>query len=140
MGFINRQFSGVFNGTNVTARALILNAYDLRSVQVDGGPMWIGTDRFDVIAKPPGVTSRQDLMSGPMQLMLRSLLAERFAFASHIEMKELPVFLLTKARSDGTLGPWIRPTTADCATTVFVTRPPRRGRRFHGRVTSRRAG
>jgi uncharacterized protein (TIGR03435 family) len=125
MGFVYVNSAGVFNGTNVTTRGLILNAYDLRSMQVDGGPMWIGTDRFDVIAKPPGFAPRQTGgLSGPMQLMLRSLLVERFKSASHMEMKALPVFLLTKARSDGTLGPWIRPTTADCATTVFVARPP----------------
>jgi uncharacterized protein (TIGR03435 family) len=38
-------------------------------------------------------------------------------------MKELPVFILTKARSDGKLGPSIRPTTVDCAAREPSTTP-----------------
>jgi uncharacterized protein (TIGR03435 family) len=127
MGFTRVNSAGVFMGTNVATRGLILTAYGLHNSQLVGGPTWIGTDRFDVIAKPPeDVTHVQvsDFGSERMQLMLRSLLAERFKFASHTEMKELPVFILTKARSDGKLGPSIRPTTADCAARELSTTPP----------------
>jgi uncharacterized protein (TIGR03435 family) len=127
MGLVNVNSAGVFRGINLTTRGLILMAYGLHNTQLNGGPTWIGTDRFDVIAKPPeDVTQGQlsDFGSERMQLMLRSLLAERFKFASHAEMKELPVFILTKARSDGKLGPSIRPTTADCAARELSTTPP----------------
>lgn len=37
--------------------------------------------------------------------MLRTLLAERFRFAAHTEMREVPVYALVVDRSDGRLGP-----------------------------------
>jgi uncharacterized protein (TIGR03435 family) len=126
MGFVAVNSAGVFRGINVTTRSLLLSAYGLHSSQLLGGPTWIGTDRFDVIAKPPEDVPQgqvSDFGSVRMQLMLRSLLAERFNFTSHTEMKELPVFILTKARSDGKLGPSIRPTTADCAARELSTTP-----------------
>ena len=43
--------SGQLTALNVTLRALILRAYALHDSQLSGGPAWVGTDRFDVIAK-----------------------------------------------------------------------------------------
>jgi hypothetical protein len=37
--------SGTFTARNVTVRKLIMEAYDLREVQVAGGPAWMDTDR-----------------------------------------------------------------------------------------------
>ena len=36
---------------NVRVRDLIAEAYRVRAFQVTGGPEWIGSDRFDIIAK-----------------------------------------------------------------------------------------
>src|SRR5689334_10199694 len=69
---INTLPGGRFTATNVTLRALIQNAYRVQTVQISGGPSWINTDRFDIVAKGDD----QDDASR-MQLRLRALLADR---------------------------------------------------------------
>jgi hypothetical protein len=58
-----------------------------RFLQVVGGPDWLGTDRFDVIAKAdPDVSTAR--MAGPL---LKALLEERFHLKAHVATRELPV-------------------------------------------------
>jgi len=42
---------GRYMATNVTLRLLIRNAYQLQDFQITGGPSWIASDHFDLIAK-----------------------------------------------------------------------------------------
>lgn len=138
---INIQPGGRFVATGVTLQLLIAAAYGegglLPDFQISGGPNWIGTDRFDIVAKaasdplagratlpepggaPPG--ARQ------MNVMLRALLAERFRLTVHHETRQLPIYELVVARSDGTLGPQLRETTVDCVAAVAArgNAPPR---------------
>jgi uncharacterized protein (TIGR03435 family) len=112
------QPGGRFTATNVPLRLLIRNAYQIQDFQVVGGPAWISSDRFDVIAKaegdiPPAAPGGPP---GPMQFMLRALLAERFNLKVHTEQRELPIYTLVLARSDGKLGAQLRPAGVDCAT------------------------
>src|SRR3954462_14614696 len=44
---------GQFRATNITLQQLIRNAYGLQPFQISGGPGWMASDRFDVIAKMP---------------------------------------------------------------------------------------
>ena len=37
--------------TNASVRSLITFAYDIRDLQLSGGPGWLGTDRFNITAK-----------------------------------------------------------------------------------------
>ena len=101
---------GRVTGTNVTAAMLIRFAYDLPDFQVSGGPRWINSDRFDVVAKAEG-----DPPLEQRRLMLRKLLAERFRLIAHTETRKLPIYAMVVARSDGRIGPRIRRTGADCA-------------------------
>jgi uncharacterized protein (TIGR03435 family) len=102
---------GRYTATNATLRTLIVNAYGLQSFQLSGGPGWIGSDHFDIVAKIPdgGDVTTQ------LPLMLRALLAERFKLVVHNGSREMPIYALVAARSDKTLGPQIHPTTIDCA-------------------------
>src|SRR3954471_17592302 len=43
---------GGLNATNMPIRALITMAYGIRDFQLSGGPGWIGTERYDIVAKP----------------------------------------------------------------------------------------
>jgi uncharacterized protein (TIGR03435 family) len=104
------QPGGRFTATNVTAAMLIRFAYDLRDFQVFGGPSWLDSDRFDIVA-----TAEGDRPLEEKRLMLQRLLAERFRLTGHTETRELPIFALVMARSDGRMGPQFRRAEADCA-------------------------
>jgi bla regulator protein blaR1 len=117
---IGFQPGGRFTATNVPVRDLISIAYGqpqpLPNFQIIGGPGWIVSDRFDIVAKAEG--DIQPGAAGPptqMFLMLRGLLADRFKLVAHEEMRDQPVYVLRLDRSDGKLGPQLRPSTVDCA-------------------------
>jgi uncharacterized protein (TIGR03435 family) len=103
------QESGRVFTLNLTARTLIREAYSLEENQVLGGPSWIDADGFDVEARVAPNTSGADV-----RLMLRALLAERFALSTHAETRQLPIYVLTETR-DGKTRPQIRPSGAECA-------------------------
>jgi uncharacterized protein (TIGR03435 family) len=42
---------GRFTATNVTLVDVIVMAYQTRRIQMQGGPAWIDSDRFDIVAK-----------------------------------------------------------------------------------------
>jgi uncharacterized protein (TIGR03435 family) len=96
--------------TNVSAAVLIRFAYELPDFQISGEPDWLSSDRFDVVANAPGDPSLEQ-----KRLMLRKLLTERFKLKTHTETRELPIYALVMARSDGRIGPRLRRTEADCA-------------------------
>src|SRR5262245_11665824 len=113
--------------TGYTLQMLIQSAYDLQDFQIAGGPKWLNSDRFDVIAtssSPDLLRARQPFGPTQQQLMLRLLLADRFKLAVHNETRELPVFALILARADGRLGPELRRAAVDCAA-VEAARSPR---------------
>src|SRR5262245_57026044 len=113
---IGMQPGGRFTTTNVPLRALIRQAYQLQDFQIVEGPDWINNERFDIVAKAEGDVAPAPLGTvGPMQLMLRNLLAERFKLVAHGDKRDMPMYAMVLARSDGKLGPQLRPSTVDCA-------------------------
>jgi uncharacterized protein (TIGR03435 family) len=100
-----------FIATNVSLSTLVMSAYQLADFRILQGPPWMDSDSFDVTAKAAG-----QITSAQRQQMIRSLLADRFKFAAHAEMRELPVYSLVLAQADGRLGPGLRRTNIDCAT------------------------
>jgi len=120
------QPGGRFTATNVTLKLLIRNAYQLQDFQIIGGPNWIASDHFDIVAKaeeglPPEAPNPNRTGPSRIQLMIRALLAERFQLVSHTENRELPIYALVLARSDGKLGPELRKSEVDCAA-MFAAR------------------
>jgi uncharacterized protein (TIGR03435 family) len=119
---------GGFRITNAPLRELIRFAYQIQPFQIEGGPGWIASDRFDIVAKaegnlPPGQPGGPP---GPLQLRMQSLLAERFKLVTHNETKQLQVYALVIARSDGKLGPNLRKSETDCTALIAGRRgaPP----------------
>jgi len=83
---------GQITYTNVTVKSLMTNAYNVKGYQISG-PDWFESQRYDITAKlPPGTTKEQ------FQLMLQSLLAERFKLTLHHQSKELPMYALVVAK------------------------------------------
>lgn len=116
------QPGGRFTAANVPLRQLIVFAYLLQNFQLIDAPDWTRSERFDILAKAEGDIQPTPLGTvGPIQMMVRSLLAERFQLAVHEEKREMPIYALVLSRSDGRLGPQIQRSTAECA-------PPGRGR------------
>jgi uncharacterized protein (TIGR03435 family) len=72
---------------------LTTTAYGVQADRIQGGPAWLASDRFDIIAAPAGATQKT------VNLMLQSLLAERFKLAVHRDMKPMPAYALTVGRS-----------------------------------------
>jgi uncharacterized protein (TIGR03435 family) len=85
---------------NMSLKRMLLHAYPIQEAQLIGGPGWLDSDRFDVVAKAAAGTSQAELSA-----MLQNLLRERFAMKLHVETRSLPIYALTLARSDGQLGP-----------------------------------
>ena len=91
-------------------RVVIQNAYQLlQDAQLVGGPGWLASDSFDIVATAPGNPSQ-----GQMMEMLRALLADRFKLVAHTETRDLPIYALVLARDDRRLGERIRPSAMDC--------------------------
>jgi uncharacterized protein (TIGR03435 family) len=72
---------------------LIATAYGEDASNVQGGPIWLETDRFDITAKVPTTTS-----PATAKLMLRSLLQDRFNLVTHTGSKPMPAFVLTTGK------------------------------------------
>jgi len=95
---------GRFIATNVTLKSLLIRAYKLQEYQLTGGPPWLGTDHYDISAKPEDKASEDEVLE-----MIKMLLAERFKLKVHHETRELPVYVLLvgkngpklKANTDG---------------------------------------
>ncbi len=96
-----------FIATGETAKWLIKFAYN-RSFgsdqQITGGPSWIASAKFDVVAKENdetiakmrGLTVEQQM--AVIRPMVQALLADRFQLKVHHETKELPVYALVVAK------------------------------------------
>src|SRR5690242_19186283 len=53
--------NGRYTLQNATMLDLMRTAYDTEDDRMVGGPTWLQTDRFDVIAKAPGGTPRDKI-------------------------------------------------------------------------------
>lgn len=69
---------------------LIGTAWGVDAEKIVGGPNWLGFDRFDLSAKAPPSTS-----SAIVNMMLQSLLADRFKLVLHKDTRPFPAFALT---------------------------------------------
>jgi uncharacterized protein (TIGR03435 family) len=91
---------------SMTTRALIRRAFDIKDFQVSGGPGWLDNDNYDIVATTAIPVRLTTPVLGPL---LQSLLADRYRFKYHREMKEFPVYLLMPAKK----GPKLKMHTGD---------------------------
>jgi uncharacterized protein (TIGR03435 family) len=76
-----------------TLQRLVRTAYQLTPNQVEGGPKWTDSDRYDINAKSEGPAEDDELLR-----MLQSLLAGRFKLKFHIEKREFAGYALVVAK------------------------------------------
>jgi uncharacterized protein (TIGR03435 family) len=87
----------------ITVKSLVAYAFDVRDFQVSGGPSWVGTDQYDIVAKPEGNATSERILG-----MTKSLLAERFDLKVHRESREQPVLALKIGKG----GPKLQPSAS----------------------------
>jgi len=81
-----------FAAKNHSLKTLIAAAYNLSPRAISGGPAWVDSDRYDIVARTPGGV-RPNL--NEQMSMLRKLLSDRFHLTFHREQKELRAYALT---------------------------------------------
>jgi len=69
---------------------LIATAYGVDPVNVQGGPIWLEQNRYDIRAKVPPKTTQEDI-----KLMLRALLADRFHLVVKTGTAPMPTYILS---------------------------------------------
>ena len=90
--------------THISLKNLIRAAYNEWSPQQLETPAWMESATFDIVANvPPGATREQ------ANLMLQSLLADRFQLKIHRATRELPIYALVVAKN----GPKLKAAGAD---------------------------
>ena len=106
------QGPGRLSASNVPLRLLVRMAYQVHDFQIVGGPSWQTSQKFNIVAKAADDVSLTD--TSTLMPMLKGLLEDRFKLKTHMETREMPIEQLVIARSDGKLGPNLRPSTSDC--------------------------
>ena len=129
IGIRGHSFPGDrFEARNVPLRDLVMIAYGesgqlLPESQILG-PSWIDSDRFDMSAKVG--TDRPNTVA-EKQLMIRTLLTDRFKLAAHFESRDSSAYALIVAKRSGPLGPQLHHADVDCEA-LLATEPGRRER------------
>ena len=98
--------------SNFPLKMLIAYAYELQDFRVDGGPPTLMSAKFDVTAK---ASTGGILTPKQMRPLVKNLLLERFKLKAHTEPRDMRIYDLVLARTDGRLGPDMKPSTSDCS-------------------------
>jgi uncharacterized protein (TIGR03435 family) len=96
------------NGTgytvqNMTAKIMMATMYRIPARQIEGGPDWFGSERFDLEAR----ADRGGYSIDELHTMFKNMLKARFGLELHIDTREGPVYILsvakggTKMKADG---------------------------------------
>jgi uncharacterized protein (TIGR03435 family) len=104
---------GGFTLLNIPIMTLVGRAQfpAIAPIDMDGLPQWAQMERYDVSATSP---LGRPVTAEERAAMLRHMLVERVKLVTHVEKREQPVYDLVLARSDGRLGPGIKPSEVDC--------------------------
>jgi uncharacterized protein (TIGR03435 family) len=95
---------GRLNVEGMTLKLLMTIAYRIQDYQISGGPNWIASDRFDIVAKA------EDGSNSKVPEMLQTLLEDRFKLIVHRETKEMPIYALVVAKG----GPKLHESEGEC--------------------------
>jgi uncharacterized protein (TIGR03435 family) len=117
-GMVVQPVPNGYSGRKIPVIALLTSAYGLSVDRVIGAPQW--PDRYDIQARyepaDPAAPSPR------LNLLLQSLLRDRFGLVAHTEKRNLPVYFLRVARTDRRLGPELKASAVNCADPAVATR------------------
>jgi uncharacterized protein (TIGR03435 family) len=111
------QPGGRLVAVNMALKQFIRAAYTLQLYQIVGAPAWVDSERFDITA----LTERNLGMPmvwtpgtfAPLQLMMQSVLADRFKMITHSERRESQTYSLVLQSRDASK---LRPAESACVT------------------------
>ncbi len=109
---------GRFLAEGIRVKMLIAQAYRVDQSRILGGPSWIESEPYDVEAK---AENRANTPQPQMQLMMQSMLEDRFQLKIHRETREMPAYDLVIARG----GPKLK--RSEDQTPPAPLAPPERG-------------
>ncbi len=84
---------GRFTARATTVQFLMEWAYGIQPAQHSGGPAWLSSDRFDVIAKAPGNATDDEIRK-----MVQTLPEDRFRLKFHREHREIAAYVISKGK------------------------------------------
>lgn len=91
---------GTLHAVNATLKDLIETAYDVRVFQIEGGPKWADSTKYDVTGtpgtRPEGAAPQPGWTN--LRLKVQSLLKDRFQLQLHRELRNEPIYSLVVAR------------------------------------------
>jgi uncharacterized protein (TIGR03435 family) len=103
--YMTMQSNNRFIAKAYSLNLLVAAAYNLNPHTISGGPGWVDSDHFDIVAVTPGdVRPTHD----EQMAMLRTLLTDRFKLTFHREQKEFAIYALEVAKG----GPKLKPSAA----------------------------
>ena len=97
---------------------LVQFGWQIRDFQLVGGPTWMWSEWFEVEARAASDTTTRD----EMRAMVRSMLEGRFGLTIRRDRRDITVFTLERAASDGRLGPYLQ-LWSDCSKRPTTPRP-----------------
>jgi uncharacterized protein (TIGR03435 family) len=84
---------------NVTPLSLIRRAFGVQDAQIIDAPGWLSSERYDVVAVTGNAATLSDKERQPF---LQDLLADRWQFRFHREMREIRVYSLVRLQNGPT--------------------------------------
>lgn len=107
-----------FEATRYPLISIINLAYGVTGGRIEGAPEWVRNDNYDIRAKAPKPSSRQEMLQ-----MLQTLLADRFQLEAHLETRTMDIYGLVLASADKSLGAGMHPVNVDCETNTILDGP-----------------
>jgi uncharacterized protein (TIGR03435 family) len=106
--------SGLFQVQGLSLAELIQAAYSggrpFYRFQLTGGPDWLDSARFDITAS----STVRNATPAQTMAIVKAILTERFKLVVRPQTTEAPIYILTLANKDGSLGPRMRKSSLTC--------------------------
>jgi uncharacterized protein (TIGR03435 family) len=88
-----------FQGRSIQIKPIIEYAYGILDHQLVGAPSWLGSERFDIDAKPGSRKGQGWYEDEELRARVRTLLEERFRLRVHHESRQASIYTLVEAKS-----------------------------------------